>query len=59
LDGPRRERTGLKLIKAYEDRVEATGARSVMIQPETELTEKVGLLYKRRKYQLFERFWIK
>jgi len=50
---------GLKLIKEYEKRVEAAGARSVMIQPETELTEKVGLLYKRRGYQLFERFWIK
>ncbi len=50
---------GLKLIKEYEKRVEEAGARSVMIQPETELTEKIGLLYKRRKYQLFERFWIK
>lgn len=50
---------GLELIKEYEKRVENLGARSVMIQPETELTEKVGILYKRRKYQPFERFWIK
>ena len=50
---------GLKLIKAYEDRVKEMGARNVMIQPETELTEKVGTLYRRRGYRPFERFWIK
>jgi hypothetical protein len=29
-----------------------------MVQPETELSDKIGMLYKRRKYQPFERFWI-
>ena len=49
---------GIKLIKAYEDRVRKAGARSIMIQPETELSRKVGLLYKRRGYRPFESFWV-
>jgi GNAT superfamily N-acetyltransferase len=49
---------GVGLIKAYEERIKEAGARSVMVQPETELSDKIGMLYKRRKYQPFERFWI-
>ena len=49
---------GIKLIKAYEERVKEAGARNMMIQPETELTEKIAMLYKRRGYKMLERFWI-
>ena len=59
LDPEVRGLNGIRLIKAYEDRVTEAGARSIMIQPETHLTEKVGKLYQRRGYKPFERFWIK
>ena len=59
MDPEHRGIASVKMLKAYEDAVEKAGAKNVMIQPETELTEKVGRLYERRGYVPFERFWIK
>ena len=59
MDEEYRGLTGMRLLAKYEDAVAKAGAKNIMIQPETELTEKVGRLYERKGYVPFERFWIK
>ena len=59
MDEDVRGTVAIRMLAEYEKRVEAAGAKSIMIQPETALTEKVGKMYERRGYVPFERFWIK
>lgn len=50
---------GVRLFDEYEKRVEAKGARNIMVCPETHLSHKVAKLYERRGYKMWESFWIK
>ena len=59
MDEDSRGTIAIRMLAEYEKRVAAAGAKSIMIQPETPLTEKVGKMYERRGYVPFERFWIK
>ena len=59
MDKEHRGRTAIKMFDRYEREVISQGARSVMVQPETFLTDKVGRLYERRGYKKHETFWVK
>ena len=54
-----RGKVSIKMLSEYEDWVQRYGAVNVMIQPETNLTEKVGKLYEKRGYKPLEHFWVK
>jgi hypothetical protein len=59
MESEHRGRVSIKMLSEYEDWVQQYGAVSVMIQPETNLTEKVGKLYEKRGYKPLEHFWVR